>query len=296
MNTAIAGSRVAARLQAGAPREQPQREPVPHPRDEIGRRCRRRSRRPPAASPGLGVGARRDGAAGGGPAARAAARPRHRCRPPAARSASRMPGCAASSAPRRCSPATAAPVPIASTCRTTAEPVAAHGAMPARCAISAMPATAHTLPGQVLAEARDGPDARGASTRRSSLAPPGEHRAPRDDRGSRTWPTTTSALSRSHPGSTSTRAAASQLLPVAHQAARGEDDDREARPPTAAARSHGLLRTQGLAIPPLAQSRPRGPARAARATTRRPAWPAPGARDPAADRGSRRSAPRPTAA
>jgi hypothetical protein len=39
---------------------------------------------------------------------------------------------------------------MASTCSTTADPVAAQGAIPARCAMSAMPATAHTLPGRYL--------------------------------------------------------------------------------------------------------------------------------------------------
>ena len=60
------------------------------------------------------------------------------------------PGLAASIARRPVSPAIAAPVPMASTCSTTADPVAAHGATPARCAISAMPATAHTFPGRYL--------------------------------------------------------------------------------------------------------------------------------------------------
>ena len=61
-----------------------------------------------------------------------------------------------------------------------------------------------------------------------------------------------------------------------------------------AARSQPRLRTQRLAIPPLAQLGHVVGRRAAPATTRPPAWPAPAGRGPAAGRASRRSAPRPT--
>src|SRR2546423_1317913 len=57
-------------------------------------------------------------------------------------------GGAAWGARARVGPANAAPVPMASTWSTTAEPVAAHGATPARWDMTAMPAIAQTLPGR----------------------------------------------------------------------------------------------------------------------------------------------------
>src|SRR2546423_1857863 len=51
-------------------------------------------------------------------------------------------------APALVGPATAAPVPMASPWSPPAEPVAAHGATPARWDMTAMPAIAQTLPGR----------------------------------------------------------------------------------------------------------------------------------------------------
>ena len=61
-----------------------------------------------------------------------------------------------------------------------AEPVAAQGSMPASFDISAMPATAHTLPGMYLPRLET-VQMRAAVQPAQSLPPPGEHAAPRDN-------------------------------------------------------------------------------------------------------------------
>src|SRR5689334_22695577 len=164
------------------------------------------------------------------------------------------PGWAASIARRPVSPAMAAPVPMASTCSTTADPVAAQGATPARCAMSAIPATAHTFPGRYLPR---------LETVQIRAAPHPSSRWPQPESITRQATIsmayidqTTSALNTSHPGlirnSSGCERSASQLA-VRLRAAKPTI----ARPTTHCARrsqrGRSELPTERLAIPALAQ-------------------------------------------
>ena len=192
--------------------------------------------------------------------------------------------------PRRCRwPAPAAPPP---------SPVAAQGAMPARCAISAMPATAHTFPGRYLPRLET-VQIRAAPHPSSSLAPAREHRCATPGSGC--------AYMRPYHDARSAEPARrdleverlrSERLPVAHQAPGGEADDGQPDEPLASPqpRRAASLRTQRLAIPALALlgdvlgREPRTPRLADEPGQRERG------RGPAAGRARRRSAPRRRAA
>ena len=151
VNTAMAGMRPSAGTGQQAPRQQPERHAVSDPGD---RRWPRRRRRLPAA-----------GGVSGHSASGAAIRSSRRStgRPAAAAPTAsdrdeqehqrrrRRPDAPTRGRAHRSAPTTAAPVPMASTWRMTADPVAAHGGRPRPAGPSPpCPATAHTLPGRYL--------------------------------------------------------------------------------------------------------------------------------------------------
>ena len=193
-------------------------------------------------------------------------------------------------------PATAAPVPMASTCSTTADPVAAQGATPARCAMSAMPATAHTFPGRYLprldtVQMRAAPQPSRRWPQPASIVRQATMRmaymSPHDERA-QDQPARLDAPSRA-----AASAARSQLR-VRLRTANADDGEPDQPLATAASTRRATHPAPRDTTPRTA--RRRGRARAAPARTRPPAAPGTAGRGPAAGRARRRSAPRRRAA